>query len=439
MWSSTLGYFDQTVHENLQTNPDFLFWLFPDDLNLNNLKSNIGMRLKYINLKSGLSFNSKRMTNEIGLTFSAENRLFDSKLETRRVTDHSIEIPFRNNSSLNNPFLELQYKGSLILTEKKRITLKLSNEPHFLNYHLISTSSKETRFFYDYSIGATSKLRTSNLGLNIGVKRQAANYDLFFSNFVQTGFHRLQSGLVDSHGKKSTYLQTNYSLFSVKMGWIAFFLLNLSHDESDYIRNLETKGIATLNSFTYYPNSTNQLFFVFNSQKTVGDLPFALNSNIAYSRLSRFDSFNGEINKSDFQFLNGTMGFKSLFKSFVNFNYNFSLMHSKNIIKSPTKATSSTQTFLNKLNLYLTPQKLFNSTITMNSMISNNGSFQGNFLDLTLNKKLWKEKLLIEMNLRNILDKKFIGNTTITPFYTQENMVAIRGAEFFLTVRYEIR
>jgi hypothetical protein len=72
-------------------------------------------------------------------------------------------------------------------------------------------------------------------------------------------------------------------------------------------------------------------------------------------------------------------------------------------------------------------------------MVSNSGSFQGNFLDLTLNKKFWKEKLLIEMNLRNILDKKFISNTTITPFYKQENMVAIRGAEFFLTLRYEIR
>ena len=270
LWSSTLGYFDQTIHENLETNPDFVFWRFPDDLNLNNLKSNAGMRLKYLNLKSGLSFNSQRMTNEIGLTYSAEDRIFDSKLESRSLTDHSTDIPFRNNSSLNNPFLDLQYKGSFRLSEKNRITLKLSSEPHFLNYRLFSTPSKETRFFYDYSIGATSKLGTSNLGLNIGVKRQSANYDLFFPNFVQTGFHRLQAGLVDSHGKKSTYLQANYSLFSVKMGWIAFFLMNLSHDESDYIRNLETKGIATLNSFSYYPNSTNQLFFIFNSQKTVG-------------------------------------------------------------------------------------------------------------------------------------------------------------------------
>ena len=439
LWTSTFGYFDQTNHETLQTDPDFLFWLFPENLSLFNLYSNAGTRLKYFKLKSGLSFNSKQMTNEIDLTFSGENRIFESKLESKSLTHDSIDIPFQNNSSLNNPFLAFQYKGSFILSEKNRITLSLSNEPHFLNYKFLSSPTKEIRFFYDYSVGISSKRRTSNLGLNIGYKRQSANYDLFFPNFVQTSFHSLQVGREDSRGEKSTYLQANYNLFSVKMGWIAFFILNLSHNESNFIRNLDTKGIATINSFSEYPNSTNQLFFIFNTRKTLGVLPFSANSNILYNKQSTFDSFNGKITKSDFQFLNGSLGIKSLFKSFINFDYNFSLLYSKNIIKSPVRSTSSTQTVLNKLNLYMIMEKICNSTITLNSMVSNNATFQGNFLDLTLNRKFWKNNLLIELKARNVLDKKFMSNTTITPFYKRENTVELRGAEFFFTIRYEIR
>ncbi|MEO6681685.1 MAG: carboxypeptidase-like regulatory domain-containing protein [Ginsengibacter sp.] len=439
LWSNTFGYFNQTINEKLQTNPDFLFWLYPDDLSLNLLTSKTNLRLEYIKLKSSLLFKSQRMTNEIGLTYSAENRIFTSKLQSKNLEDESIQIPFRNDSHLKNPFLVLQYNGSLIISEKRRITLKLYNEPHFSNYRLHSTKSRKTSLFYDYSVGIANKMRTSNLGMTIGTKRQAPTHTLFFPDFVQTSFHRIQEGHLDKTGKKSLYLQANYNLFSVKMGWVAFLLLNLSHDKSDFITNLETKGIATLSSFSDYPNSTNQLFFVFNSQKTMGEWPFSLNSNILYNRQSRFDSFNSKISKSDFQFFNGTIGFKSLFKSSVNFDYNFSWLNSKNIIKSPDRSTSSTKTLLNKLNLYVTSKKLFNSTLTVNSMVSNNGSFQGIFSDLKFNKKVWKEKLLIEMNLRNILNKKFIGNTTITPFYTQENMVAIRGAEFFFTIRYEIR
>lgn len=314
LWTSTLGYFNQSNNENLETNPDFLFWLFPDSLSLYSLFSTAGVKLQYLDLKTGLLLNNKKMTHEISVTYSREKQIFQSELQTKDLTGDKQEIPFSNDSKLQNHYLQIQYKGGLRLSGKNRLNMSITNEPHFFSYRLSAFPEKVTNLFYDYTMGLSTKTRTSNIGLNIGIKRQFSDFNLFFPDFIQTGFHHLQSGRMDTYGVKSAYLQASYSLISLKLGWIAFFLLNVSHDKSDFIRNMETKGIATVSSFSYFPNSTNQMFFIFNSRKTLGELPFSLNSNLTYNRRLIYDGFNGLINKSDFQFLNMSIGIKSQFK-----------------------------------------------------------------------------------------------------------------------------
>lgn len=439
LWSGTFGYFNQNNHGNLKTEPDFLFWLFPDNLTLNNLESKTGGTLSYIKAKSSLLFNSNQISNEIGLAYSYENRNFESLLQFQNLSEDSAGVPFQNKSNLHNSFLNLQYKGRIMISEKNKITISLSNEPHFFHYPLNGYSSNESIFFFNYFAGFSSGSRTSGMGVNIGFKREPVSYDLFFPDFVQTDFHKLQAGRIDTHGKKSTYLQANYNLFSIKMGWIAFILINLSRDKSNFIMNVETKGIGNLNSFYYYPNTTNQIFFVINSQKTTGDWPFSLNTNIIYNKQILYNRFNGEIYKSDLQFFNTTIGFKSLFQSIFNFDYNVSLFYSKNTMKSTTHFTTDAKTILNKLNFFITPEKLFNTTFTLNSMVSNQGTFHSNFMDLTLNRNFLKKKLLAEISYRNILNRKFISNTIITSLYKQENRVELRGAEIFVRLRYDIR
>lgn len=171
----------------------------------------------------------------------------------------------------------------------------------------------------------------------------------------------------------------------------------------------------------------------------MGDWPFSLNINTFFNSQTRFDLFNEKLTQSKIRFLNNSIGLKSLFKSILNFNYNFSLIYSKSIIKSPEYSKSSARTFLNKFNLYITSEHLFNSTFTLNSMISNNGKFRGSFLDISINRKFGKNKFLAELSGRNILNKKYLANTILSPLYKQESQIELRGAEFFIKLRYEFR
>lgn len=439
LWSLTLGYFNQTIHGNLETSPDFLFWLFPNNLSFHDLQSKVKTNLRYTKLKSGLSFGKKKWRNEIGVAFTSENRSFISTLGTKDIAAGTTEIPFQNNTNFNQPFFSFQYTGALNLSKKNILNISVLNEPHFTKYRLETLYSKKAKFFYDYSIGISSKMRTANYNLTMGIKKQLPEMDLFYPNFIQNSFHNLESGLVDLNGESSTYFKGNYNITSLKLGLISFFALSISHDKAYFVNNLNTMGIGISQSFLYHPHTTNRMFFLTNSQKTLGDLPFHLKTNIFYFRNSLLYAFNDVINKADIQSLNAALSLKSQFKSVVNGEYTFSILNTKNKVNSPDKRTSSVSTIINKANLYLTSPKLFNTTITLNNISSKNISFNAIFLDVVVNKKIWKEKLLVELSARNIFDKKEISTQIISPTSIQQNSIRIRGSEFFVKIRYELR
>ncbi len=436
LWSNTVGYFKQNLDEDLNTNPDFLFWLYPEDLSMYKLFSNAEIKLRYLNFKSSIFTNRGRMSHMFTGVFSSEKRTILSILKAEK--DAGVATYFTNNDNYWISHFSLKYTGTYQVSPQNKITVNLSNELQVLTYSA-SNHWKKTVFYYDYSIGVSRKNRNSSISLNAGIKKQPQNQNLLFSNSIQPAFHRLLSGHIDSFGTKSSYLQGNYSLFSLKLGWIAFLSINISRNENKYISATETKGIATTNSSVYFPNSTNQMFILFNTQKTLGAWPFSMNSNIFYNIQSDYNSFNGRINSSTLSFLNTTIGVKSQFESFINFDYQFLWTNARNKIKIYRSSPGSSNSILNKINIFLTPIHLFNSTITFNNLVSNNGSFHGTFLDLKLNRKLLKDRFIIEFNLRNLFDKKYISNTVIGTYYTQENRTEIRGREFFFTIRYEFR
>lgn len=437
LWSNTLGYFNQNIDGQLITNPDFLFWLFPENLSTYKLLSQSGIQLRYLNFKSDLIINRRRWNHQFTGFFSSEKRTIASTLMAEK--DEGITTPFENDNRLSFPNFTLKYKGAYRVSPQSKLILNLSNDPQTLNYSSAIKELRKTTFYYDYSIGYSAKNRNASIGLNAGIKKQPQNHNQYFPNAIQSDFHRLLSGRIDSFGTQSTYIQANYSLFSLNLGWIAFLSLNLNHNKNKYIRSIETKGIGTIHSYLYHPNSTNQLFLIFNSQKTLGEWPFSLNSNVIYNTQSYYNSFNGNIRTSSLMFLNATIGIKSLFESVINFDYHFLWLHSRNKTRSSEFPTISSNTVLNKVNIHLTPPHLFNTSITLNNMVTNEGNFQGTFLDIKLNKKLLKERLIIEFNLRNIFDKKYISNTIVGSLYTRENRIEIRGREFFFTLRYEFR
>lgn len=437
LWSNTMGYFAQNAGENLRTKPDFLFWLYPQDLSLYNLLSNSNTQVRYFNIQSSLLAKRGKLSHEFAGLFTLEKRTVISAIHA----DEGVETKsfFENNDSLTFPGFSLKYTGSYQISPKTKISLKLSSDPQILHFKNTSLKYRRSAFYYDYSLGISKKNRHSTMGVSAGTRKQVQDRNLFFSNSIQSDFHRLTAGRMDTFGAKTTYAQATYSLFSVKLGWIAFASVHFNHNENKYIRNIETKGIATIHSQIYYPTNTNQILMLINTQKTLGKWPFSLNSNIVYNIQGDYNRLNGTINSSTLSFLNSSIGVKSLFESTINFDYHFSWLNSLNKTSYSEVSTKGTNTILNKVTLHVTPKKVLNTTIVFNQMATNSGRFKGNFFDVKFNKRLWKERCMVEFHLRNILDKKHISNTVIGSYFTRESRTEIRGREFFLTVRYELR
>lgn len=440
LWSNTFGYYQQTRTEELQTEPDFLFWLFPGDLSLNNLQSNITTRFRFAKLKSEIIKINKHIIHNFGISFTSDRKRFFSTLESQRKSDNYSEIPFTNDSYYDQYNLSLDYTGQLRLSEKNTFTLKFANTPTEVHYRDNNKKAQvQSDFFYDYSIGISSKKRTGGLGLNVGLKRQAENNDYFFSDPVQSSFHYLQSGMPNPAGARAIYLQFAQNAFNLKRQLVSFFMVNLSRNRSYVIRDRKTAEIGAVQTLLYYPNTTNSLNVVLNARKALGNSPISVRSNIWFNLRSAIYSFNGTITRSDIQSTNFLVGTKSLFESLFNFEYNFSILRSFNAVKTPVRRKSNTQTILNEANLYFVAKKVFNSTVSFKRMTNQSMSVKGSFLDIAVNRKVLNERLILELSARNIFNNKYIGNQIITPYAVNENIVFIRGAEFFIRVRYEIR
>lgn len=432
---------DQAINESLQTAPDYFFWLFPQNLSLNKLLSQAKNHFQFAKVKTGLSFSFKRIENELDISFASENINFTSSLRSNRLTDDSSATPFINDVRFRNNALSLFYTGKIKLSERSLFSLRLVNEPNFIYYQSEGNLlSHETKFLYDYSVGISSKGRTSDFGITFGLRKQLLDNNLYFPNFTQTGFHRLQSGYMTPYDTKSTYFQISHSLISVKRQLIMSFLFNWSHNNDLYIRNLTTKNISTIYSILYHPNSSNSFFTFFNAQKAIGNLPLYLNSKIFYNWRTLYSRVNDEIIKSHFQYFNGTLGLKSNFKWLINFDYSFSYYTTKNRVLSSAGSDSHTESVVNKANIFIVQKDLFNTTISWYNISSNSGSgFSGNYIDVSFSKKLLKEKLIIEFNARNLFNKDRISSESVTPFYKQENTNWLRGREFVIKIKYEIK
>lgn len=416
-----------------------LFWLFPEELSLYNLGSGGDIKFRYAGYKSSLIIEKTKAIHQFDVSFSLDDKVFNSALISKRLSDDSTGIPFKNNSHYHNQFITIGYTGKAKLSGNKTLTIKLINQPDFLSYTLSDEGIFKTNFHYDYSTGLSSKRRGQTWSINIGAKKQLASDNLFFKEFLLDGFHSLRTGFSRPFSTRSIYSQLSFNSFSVRRQMITFFMLNLSRNHDEYIRSLKTTGIATITSYPVYPNNTNSLILFFRTQKAFGALPFSLHPNVFFNWRSMIYSFDDKVRLSEIRSLNATFGVRTYFKSMFNFTYDFSVLNASNLVKSPDKTNLSTHTILNKVNLYIVKPKLFNTTLTYYNVFSRNIGSKNNFLDILMAKRFLKDKVLLELNLRNIFDNKKISTQTITPFSTRDNLLEIRGFDFFFKIRYEIR
>ncbi|MEO6684210.1 MAG: hypothetical protein ABIN48_15405 [Ginsengibacter sp.] len=336
LWTNTFGYFDQTLQEVLQTEPDLLFWLFPDQLSLNRLQSKGNIRFQYGKYRTSFIIDKKRMSHQIDMGFTYDKKTFESAVNFLRLSDDSSGNPFSNKTPYQLGLLTIGYTGKLFLSASKSLTIKLINEPADIKYSFIGNSaSKRNYLLYDYSGGISSKVRGGAWNATIGFKNQLAESNLLFTDFMQNGFHSLRSGFEKPFNSRSIYTQLFFNSISLKRQMISFFMVNVSHNHDDFIRSMKSTGIATITAYPFYPNNTNSLITLFRTQKVFGTFPISFQPKVLYNVRSIVYSYDDQITRSNIQSVNATLGLKTLFESSFNIDYNFSVLSSVNKVQSP--------------------------------------------------------------------------------------------------------
>lgn len=439
LWSTSLGYFSQSVQDNLTTNPDIIFWEFPGSLSSYSIKSQVKNKIRYARLKTGLAFSHKSWKHILDITFSSENRFIISSLDTTLLANIASGTAFANNSYLHDRKINLNYATSLFLKKGRLVTLGVEIGEDFYNYKTGNGVDTDGLFTYDLSMSYMIKKRNSSFNVTTGVKRMGGRNDMFVPEYVLTGFHELQSGLVDMKGTRSIYAQSNFSLTSIRLGWIAFGIMSYSHGRAYFIPNLTNIGIGTIRSIIYYPDDVNQFLILINSDKALGALPLHLKSNVTFSHNTQASSYRDNISTTNVGALRFSNQLKSHMKSVVNGDYAFSIVTSSVKTTGFTKSKSISNIFLHKANLYLTLPKLIDLTTSMTHVLNRKINFKKTFWDITVSRKFLKEKWLAEFSVRNLLGVKELVNRHLSPFYVQEQSIAIRGREFFGVLKYNIR
>lgn len=439
LWTASAGYFGQSLQDRLITTPDILFWQFPFDLSLYSFHSEANNKINYSKLKSGLTFNRKLWIHELEISFSSENRFITSDIMTKRLADDSSGIAFANDSYLRNKILSVRYETSLLLKKGKILSFNAQAGENFYHYKAGNTPATATLFVYDYFLNFRIKKRNSDLNNSIGLKKSAGTNEMFAPEFLQTGYHELQSGLLDLKGITSLYLQSNYNLTSLKFGWMAFGMASYSHGRSNFVEDVTNIGIGMVRSMVFHPGNVDQFLLMMNSDKTLGALPFHLKSNISFTYSAQAVSYRSNISNSGISSLKFSNQVKSHFKSVINGDYSFTLFSSVVQTYGVHKNKSSTNTFLHKANITLTGISGVDLTTSFTNMINRKIHFDKSFWDITLSRKFWKEKWLAEFSVRNLLNVKYLSNRQVSAFYIQEQRIDIRGRDFFLLVKYTIK
>lgn len=439
LWSASAGYFQQSLNDDLVTDPDIIFWQFPNDNLLYNLRSAINYNVKYLNVKSGISFSKTSWKHDIRVAFSSENRLISSGLNAKRIDDDSSSTAFANDNYLNTRKISIRYESTLPIRKGQTITLTTVIGENFFDHNTVIESSGDELFVYDYSFTFKNSKRSSNLAVGIGLRKTESSNEMFMADFVQTGFHELRSGQLDLKGTGSLYLQSNYNLTSIRLGWIIFGMASYSRGRTYYAGNLTNTGAGMVRSVIFYPHNTDQLLFMMNSDKTLGALPFHLKSNISFSYFTQSGSYRNKISNSGISSFNISNQLRSHLKSVVNGDYTFEIQHTGIHTFGADYRKSKSNVMMHKVNVYLTGLRIFDISASLMNVTNKKIRYNETFVSLALEKKVVKEKLFIELSLRNILNVSTISTRNISLFYTHERSMGSRGRELFLSLKYNLR
>lgn len=371
-----------------------------------------------------LEFGNEYRSDELNTRFSV--------YEQHNLLDRPEGYQNHDKYKVNDFYLKGNYKYTF-----NNLAVKGKLDIHQLFNYLNAGEIRKTQhpFFINPRLGINWDLNADN-SLNISYSLNNTNADILgvYSNYVLTGYRSFDKSMSDFE-----QLQASTALLLYQFGnWSDRFFANASityiknHDffsTNTVVRQEYTQTQKLLIKNREMISANGQLNYFFNA------LLLNLKIKLGYSE----SDYKNIVNESEFRLIksaseNYGLEVRSTFNGIFNFHIGTSLQRSQ--IKSPQKnAHTDNQAFLD---LYFQFDKRFDITLHTNYYYF--GHLEKDkmytFLDLEVNYDLIKDKLSLQLNGKNLFNKREFRTYNISDISTSTTAYRLLPRMMLLGVKY---
>ena len=437
-----MGIATEKIVQQLKIDSSLLFWIFPGDLKFYQLNSLYQNSLLQSNYRTTLYYANGQNDYELEFSYQTENFKLQSSAFSLRNNQWWQTEGFRNDNKWTGSLYSTRYTMLRKANDRNNISLTLLNSFKHLNANFEGNAKKYTFWLPEYAISYAHKINTFNqtaLSLSFS-KKLPTNSEIFSDSIVNNG-NSIIRGYTQPYTNRTLSLEFRHTLTDLSQKqWLSFSFIKMNFIRDDYIRSFSANAFFYQYYFTYYPSNSTELTILHSSQKLINRLSLKLSANLSYLQKNLFTLNNSTLQHSILNFISSQVSLKSVFKGKWNFEINSTLRLQYSKARSLNYFTTRSRSNIQKLSIYYVANRdFFITTSFSHNVIKAKAQSNYSFWDISVTKKIFKEKLQLEVAGKNLLNKKEFSSVMISPFYIEEDKIFLRGIQAIISLKYFLR
>lgn len=435
MFSSGFNY--QFINQVYRINNDYLFWISIPDSSLHYLKMKMQNNFFTYYFSGRLNFKLNNFFHEINLGFRSDKISLKSSLFMDSLLYEKSLPEFYNDNSINTNEFNLKYTSLFSVIKNISSGFNINHALFFIN----KNNKLYTFFLNDYNFSIKYKQKKiGEYALFFGYKSEMPPNDMYYDNSIITGNRFIQSGYLNPFLNHRIQSKFNHTLFTGNNGlFFSFLSVDYSLIKSEYLREIFVDTLFTSYKYQISPNTSGSLTCIYSIQKNFNKIPIKLYSNFMYNQKREYYISNNRMYLSNLSTFSSSLGGKTIFKSFFNFELYTSFSLNQNSVLNSYFNANKTYFFNNKGILYFTFSKSFFSSLSFQKIqLKHTLNNDYDFVDLSLTKII-KQKLSFQIDIRNLLNIESFDSNSISFDYVKTNKILLNGRQVFLGIKYQFK
>lgn len=439
LWMHSLGMTFQKVNQNYFVDSNFLYWMPSSAFTRYSLNPNINKTVSKQYWKTQLNVANEKMRHEFTSMITSDYQKLSSDLKSVPAISDTIISSFRNNLPVFSLNASMKYSFHYFLTPKLSFRLAAIQQMKVLNF----MNKQQNSLFYLPEYSADFKYQSSKsgeVGLAVRYQKQIHAVEDFFDNALFSNYNVIRYGYPIPYSYRNSSLTLSHAYLSLtnKGHWFSFFNGRLSFYRDQYVPSSFVANLSTIERFRFFPNNTTEIFLLNTLQRIMLKPSLQISSTWLFRSRSQYYFNNELLYLSNLMSRNLSLNVKTNFQSVLNGEVAFSFSQNENKLQLPKAVKTKFYSISQKLILYTVFSKSFFLSFSVNHLSVSNAKAD-NFVDLTITKKILKEKLLLELNGRNLFNEKRFEIYSINPVFSTYNNISLRGREIFFLVKYNFK